>query len=244
MSLAPLASFTGLASCSVSNLRGIPGQVRNREATSTIFVPMVALTDGSGFRFDARYMVADRDPTGGRGLAGLRRSAGTLCAGPSGPGDEGVLLAGAVGEVARNSVLPGRKPVLFVQRRRSEGGKRVGRRQAFLRRPQHVECMRRRLSACAVRKAAPGSRTAGIRLASCALDCCKSLPSTSRMRFGLSRGAPEVCSWFRVAQQPSAEPMPGRSPAETTARPRGTGCGQTLRMIKRCLLAAVPVSAR
>ena len=174
-------------------------------------------------------------------MAGLRRSAGTLCAGPSGPGDEGVLLAGSVGEVARNSALPGRKLVLLVQRRRSEGGKRVGRRQAFLRRPQHVECMRR-LSACAVRKAAPGSRTAGIRLASHALDCCKSLPSTTRMRFALSRGAPEVCSRFRVAQQPSAEPMPGRSPAETTARPRGTGCGQTLRMIKRCLLAAVAVS--
>ena len=41
----PLAQFTGLASCSVSDLRGLPGHVRNRKAGSTIYAPAVALLD-------------------------------------------------------------------------------------------------------------------------------------------------------------------------------------------------------
>ena len=41
--------------------------------------------------------------------------------------------------------------------------------------PQHVESGSRRPSACAVRKAVPGSRTVRIKLASCALESYKSL---------------------------------------------------------------------
>ena len=47
----------------------------------------------------------------------------------------------------------------------------MGRRQALPPLPQHVESRNRRPGACAVGKAAPGSRTARFRLSSCARDC-------------------------------------------------------------------------
>ena len=75
-----------------SNLSGIPGQVRNRKAGSTILVPAVALTNGlvSGFRFDSRnrkrIAVFSRSPRSGwlRRRSGRRSepvgSASTNCA--------------------------------------------------------------------------------------------------------------------------------------------------------------------
>ena len=74
--------------------------------------------------------VADHDPVGGHGVAGHPGSGGTLCADPSGSGDEGVAIrASSRGRSPAFSALAGAKPVPLVQQNRirtSPGARSAG----------------------------------------------------------------------------------------------------------------------
>ena len=116
-----------------------------------------------------------------------------------------------------------------------ETRQRVGRRKAPPRLPPHVECRSRKPSACAVQKAAPGSRTERTRLASCALDSCQYLKRLScrtnrvkRHRIGLLPGETESrssCSWTTGPTRTFGMNMGNRSTAHCVstlaAEPRG-----------------------
>ena len=156
----PPAQVTSLAFRSVSNLRWIPGEVRNSRAASTITIPMVAMTDGSGFRPGSRKQMCVAVFNNSRRSGGLRRRSSRR----SGPVGSASTNCDTSGRNLPGSLADGRlpcaiRPMRSVKHRRHEPAahpqERKGGRPRGLRDPANVPSLECRCRGNSIRERGP-----------------------------------------------------------------------------------------